>query len=143
MSNALPSERYIPAKEALLFDPTMIRSDVTVLHRWFGTRLRRIIAVVCAISFLAVGITHALDDANGLSTGDAAILINVSADMPDGKTAPVVPCDHCYGCTGAIAPMPYASAVIAKLAAAFVVPPESEPDAHGPSLNTPPPKATV
>jgi hypothetical protein len=106
-------------------------------------RLRRVLAVICAIAFLAVGFAHAFDNVEGLGAGSAFVSVNSSPETPAGKTTPAVPCDHCYGCTGAMAPVAQIASVGAALETDFAWALAFELDGHGPVLNTPPPKALI
>ena len=107
---------------------------------WAVARFRRLVAVFCAFAFLTVGMAHALNDCDGIGSGSTPVSVKTADVQPVGKTAPAVPCDHCYGCTGALDAPAMAAATIGKVETDFVMTTVAAMRAHGPGLGTPPPK---
>jgi hypothetical protein len=106
--------------------------------------VRRFMAVLCAFAFLTVGMTHVLCDYDGHGNASQTVLSadsTGSADQPAGSTGHAVPCDHCYGCTGAVMPLGCASAVAARSGTDLIVLPVAALRAHSPGFHTPPPKS--
>ena len=104
--------------------------------------LRRLVAVLCAFAFLTVGMAHALTECDGIGAGSQTVVSNVSPTSRPARTGHAVPCDHCYGCTGAVAPL---ACVIRRSSAASRPTSSSCPllalHAHAPGFHTPPPKS--
>jgi hypothetical protein len=98
------------------------------------------VAVLCAVAFLTVGMAHALNDCDGIGSGSEIVLLKKAADLPAGKTVPAVPCDHCYGCTGAMDAPPCATAIVGRVETDYIVAAAAALHPHGPLLHTPPPK---
>ena len=102
---------------------------------------RRLVAMLCAFAFLTVGMAHALTECGGLGAGTQTIASNVLPDQPTGTSGHAVPCDHCYGCTGAVAPFASVMTGISSLKTDLVVLPVLALRAHAPDFQTPPPKS--
>jgi hypothetical protein len=119
---------------------------VTLLHlqRFAGTRSwgasRRILAVICALSLLAVSLAHAVDDADAAAPRTSIVLLKSSTGQPDQKAPGAVPCHHCFCCTGAMAEPMFITSVASRIGSDLVALPIAEMHSHDPALQTPPPK---
>lgn len=102
---------------------------------------RRLVTVLCAVAILTVGMAHALNDFDGIGSGSEIALLEKAADLPAGKTVPAVPCDHCYGCTGAMDAPTCGAAIVGRVETGHIVTAAAELQPHGPLLHTPPPKS--
>jgi hypothetical protein len=139
---------YCDASLALLLLLTMsISLHVTMSHGrrlWvarIAAGLRRLVAVFCAVAFLSVGMAHALNNCDGLGVASQATVSDNSADQPIGTPGDAVPCDHCYGCTGAVALLSYTSAVVGNALTDLVISTVAAPQPYAPGFHTPPPKS--
>ena len=143
VAGALYCEPLMP----LLWSKAMISRNVTLSHGRRGgfaksrAGLRRLVAVLCAFAFLTVGMAHALYDCDAPKIASQTVLSANSADQPTGAVGHAVPCDHCYGCTGAVAPFGCTSAIVGHSETGLVVLPVAALRAHSPGFHTPPPKS--
>src|SRR4051812_34224847 len=96
--------------------------------------IRRLVAVLCAFAFLTVGMAHALTECDGLGAGTQTIASSLSPSQPAGNSGHAVPCDHCYGCTGAVAPFALAMTVISSIKTDLVALPVLALRAHAPDF---------
>ncbi|MEW6451338.1 MAG: hypothetical protein AB1490_11840 [Pseudomonadota bacterium] len=102
---------------------------------------RRLVAMLSAFAFLTVGMAHAIIECDGFGAGTQTIVSNVAPDQPAGPVGHAVPCDHCYGCTGAMTPLVCTSVFVGRIETDFVIAAAAPLGAHAPGFQTPPPKS--
>lgn len=123
-----------------------IRPRITILHRrcpGLVNRWRQVVAVLCAVVFLAAGMIHSLSHCDGAGLGSGALLSSISVDQPTGKADCVFPCDHCPWCTGAIAASTSTFLMIVTQKNDPIILPVTQMYEHPPGLQTPPPKSAI
>ena len=103
-------------------------------------RFRRRVAVFCAFAFLTVGLAHAFTEHDGLGAGSQTVVSNISSEQPTGAMGHAIACDHCYGCTGVVAPRACVVTVIGRVETDLITVPAVILHSHTPGFQKPPPK---
>ena len=99
---------------------------------------RRLVSVLCAFAFLTVGLAHAFTEHDEVRS--QIVASNISSDQPTGTAGHAVPCDHCYQCTGAVAPIDCVVTVVSQVETDLFIVPVLALHSHAPGFHTPPPK---
>jgi hypothetical protein len=104
---------------------------------------RKAIAAICALSLFSVGLAHAIDNANEPAPISSIVFLKSPADQTQQQPSTVLPCDHCFCCTGATFEPLFVAAVVSRIESEFVALPIPALHSHDPTLQTPPPKTLI
>jgi hypothetical protein len=112
---------------------------------FFRTALRRAVAVVSALAFLAVGFVHLAQHEGPLGSTDTTwqSVAALSDDAPDTTKHSALGGEHCHGCT-----MIAAAVTGEQLSPPRIQPPHQSPAPagfrpHPPATDSPPPKFLI